>query len=248
MLLSLSSPVLQAQERLPVGASFFPPFEYMENDKSVGANTEIIDAVLRRMGYDPDIAIHPWKRILVEGIAGKYAVIHSFTKTPEREKNFYFTEPLNFVQDVFFKRKDRDIQWEVLEDLSPFVVSASESYNYDESFNRAAKNHLFKINWVLGDRPEITHLKLLEAGRVDIAICEISVCQFLIQHSLREFGEIDFISRPIGPFRSFHAGFSKAWPGSEQLVVAFNVHLKAFIASGKRDEILNRYGIASQPD
>ncbi len=231
-----------------MGVSFFPPFKYFEDGKHVGSDTEIITLVLNEMGYQPALSAHPWKRIQADGKAGKYALIYTFTKNPEREKYFYFSAPISAIRDVFFKRKDRHIQWKTLDELSPLIVSASGGYNYHESFNHAAKTYLPKMNWVLGQQPERTHLKLLQAGRVDLAICEVSVCQFLIRRGGDKFNQIDFIDNSIGPVRNFHAGFSRAWPGSDKLVRLFNAALKRFIATGQRDEILRRYGIASQPD
>lgn len=247
ILSALWAPVAQSHESLPIGVSFFPPFKYMEDGIHVGSDTEIVVGVIANMGYEPAISVHPWKRIQAEGRAGKYALIYTFTKNPEREKYFYFSNPISAIRDVFFKRKDRNIQWDTLEDLAPLIVSASDGYNYHESFNRAAKSQLFNMNWVLGDHPELTHLKLLQAERVDLAICEVSVCQFLIRRNPK-FNQIDFINKSIGPVRTFHVGFSKAWPGAEQLAETFNRTLKAFVATGKRDEILKKYGIESYPD
>ena len=236
-----------AQDVLPVGVSIFPPFKYMEDGKHVGSDTEIVVSVLNQMGYKAEISAHPWKRIQAEALAGKYALIYSLTKNKEREQYFYFSNPVSAIRDVFFKRLDSDIKWNTLEDLQHLMVSASEGYNYDESFNQAARNNRFKVNWVLGDQPESTHLKLLQAGRVDVAICEVNVCQFLLRTRPNEFNNIDFINQSIGPARTFHVGFSKQWPNSDKLVEQFNKTLGEFIATGKRDEILTRYGIELPP-
>ncbi|WP_250659263.1 substrate-binding periplasmic protein [Alkalimarinus coralli] len=236
-----------ASEPLPVGVSPFPPFKYVEDGKVVGSDTEIVIEVLKQMGYQADIYSHPWKRILTEAKSGKYALIYTFTRNEEREKYFYFSDPISAIRDVFFKQADRAIQWDTLDDLRPFIVSASEGYNYHESFNNAAKEGVFKVSWTLGHEPELTHLKLLKAGRVDLAICEVSVCQFLIRKYPDEFSNIDFIDRSVGSTRAFYAGFSKAWPGSKALVKAFNKALGDLVASGKRDEILKRYGVESSP-
>lgn len=236
-----------AQEVLPVGVSFFPPFKYMEDGKHVGSDTEIVVGVLSQMGYKVEISAHPWKRIQAEALAGKYALIYTLTKNKEREQYFYFSNPVSVIRDVFFKRSDRTIHWKTLDDLQSLIVSASEGYNYDDSFNLAARNGRFKVNWVLGEQPESTHLKLLQAGRVDVAICEVNVCQFLLRSRPDEFNKIDYINQSIGPDRTFHVGFSKQWPDSDKMVEQFNKTLGEFISTGKRDEILKRYGVELQP-
>jgi len=241
LILCVYSSTCSANETLPVGVALFPPFQYFEDQVLVGSDTEILTQVLDEVGYKPSFYIRPWKRILAEGKLGKYALIFSLTKNKEREANFYFSDPINAVRDVFFKRKDRQIQWNTLEDVAHLIVSASEGYNYSNSFMLASKYKISRMSWVVGDRPEMKHLSLLQSGQVDIAICEIHVCLHLIRSNPDKFNQLDYIDKSIGPKRYFHAAISKNWPNSKKLLKAFNQSLMKFIKSGKRDKILRKY-------
>jgi len=237
-----------AKESLPVGVAIFPPFQYLENQVLVGSDTEILTHILEDIGYKPVFYVRPWKRILAEGKLGQYALIFSLTKNKERAANFYFSDPISSVRDVFFKRKDRPIQWNTLEDVSHLIVSASAGYNYASAFMTASESQISRMSWVLGDRPEMEHLKRLQSGQVDIAICEVHVCLHLIRSNSGDFDQLDYIDKNIGPKRNFHAGIPKTWPNSKKLLEAFNQSLRKLIKSGKRDEILRKYGVIITKD
>jgi len=237
-----------AKESLPVGVALFPPFQYLEDQVLVGSDTEILTHILDDLGYKPDFYIRPWKRVLAEGELGKYALIFSLTKNKERATKFFFSDPISSVRDVFFKRKDRQIQWNTLDDVAHLIVSASESYNYSSSFMSASKNKIARMSWVFGDQPELEHLKRLQAGQVDIAICEVHVCLHLIRSNSGKFDQLDYIDKNIGPKRNFHAGIPKAWPNSKKLLEAFNQSLRELIKSGERDEILRKYSVLIKTD
>jgi len=248
LILFVYSSTCSAKESLPVGVAIFPPFQYFENQVLVGSDTEILTQILGELGYKPDFYIRPWKRVLAEGKLGKYALIFSLTKNKEREINFYFSDPINSVRDVFFKRKDRQIQWNTLEDVAHLIVSASEGYNYSSSFMSASKNIISRMSWVLGDRPEMEHLSRLQSAQVDIAICEVHVCLHLIRSNSDKFDQLDYIDKGIGPKRNFYVGIPKIWPNSKKLLEAFNQSLMKLIKSGKRDEILRKYNFNISTD
>jgi len=237
------SSTCSAKESLPVGVALFPPFQYLENQVLVGSDTEILTQILEDIGYKPDFYIRPWKRVLAEAKLGKYALIFSLTKNKERATNLFFSEPISSIRDVFFKRKDRQIQWNTLDDVAHLIVSASDGYNYSSSFMSASKNKIARMSWVLGDQPEMEHLRLLQAGQVDIAICEVHVCLHLIQSNSAKFDQLDYIDKNIGPKRYFYAGIPKIWPNSKKLLEDFNQSLRKLIKSGKRDEILQKYRV-----
>ena len=98
-----------AKQVIPVGLSEFPPFEYKNaSGKVVGADAEIVEAVLRRAGYVPDFKVQPWARIQQSALRGDFAMVFSMTKSKEREALYWFSEPINAVKDVFLRiRKPR---------------------------------------------------------------------------------------------------------------------------------------------
>ena len=81
--------------------------------------------------------------------------------------------------------------------------------------------------------------------RIDLFICEVSVCQYFVKTNSTEFFDIDFIDKPIGDVRTFHVGFPKVYPGAEQLANDFNKELTKFVKEGKRKPIFKKYNIVT---
>ncbi|GAA3921122.1 substrate-binding periplasmic protein [Litoribacillus peritrichatus] len=215
---------------IPIVTETFPPFEYELNGEVVGSDTRVVRQVLKRMGYQADIKLIPWVRAQKYTQLGRVAAIYSLTKSPEREQYLYFSDPISYVQDMFFKRADRDIQWQVMADLSPYTIGVSKGYSYPQVFMAALKRNQFKkVTYLTGETLELRHLRRLKAGFIDLSICEISVCQYLIQQHAPEFDMIDVINQPVGERRSYHIAFSKNWPNSEALLAAFNSELKTYL-------------------
>lgn len=243
---SLSSPAWAADAAgtvLPVGASEFPPFEYKDADgKVVGADTEIVEAVLRRAGYVPDIKMQPWARVQQSAERGAFAVVYSMTKTPEREGHYLFSDPINMVRDVFFKRKTNALHWKAFEDLKGMRMASSGGYGYDASFKQAIADKRFASTTEVWDgAPELSGLRLLTLGTADIFVCEISVCQYLIKSNAPKFDGLDFSPTPIGPVRPYYAAFPKSWPQAEKLQREFNAGLARLVQEGERRKILLKY-------
>lgn len=237
-----------ADERpLPIGVAEFPPFKYTSADgKVIGSDTEIVEQVIKRMGYRPDIQMQPWTRVQQSGERGEFAAIYSFTKTPEREQLYYFSDPINTVKDVFYKKKSTPLPWATFDDLGTMHLATSAGYNYAQIFKDAVAQKKFRsVHETFGAAPELVNLRNLLLGRVDITICEVSVCQHLIKTHEPEFNEVDFAPLAIGPVRNFYVGFSKKWPEAERLNREFNEELRKLVASGQRKKIFKKYSIVT---
>lgn len=244
----LTSPAALAQtgKKLPIAIENFPPFEFEHNGKIIGFDTEIVGQVLERLGYIPDIKVLPWARAQHYAKSGKISALYSLTISPERKQFYYFSDPLSTVKDVFFKLKDKNISWKTMGDLKEYRIGISRGYTYAPVFMKALENRTFPIVDVVGgESPELRQLRKIKAGRTDLCIGEISVCQYLIKAHAPEFGMIDYIDQPIGEIRSYHIGFSKKWPKSEELVRKFNAELAKFVAEGRRRSIFQKYGVSS---
>jgi len=247
LLTALSATAIAADTVLPVGATEWPPFEYASPEgKSIGSDTEVIEHVLRRMGYAPDMKLQPWKRVETSGERGELAAVYSIIKTPEREKFFYFSDPISTSRTVFFKKKSLSLHWKSFDDLKAMRVATGAGYAYPEPFMDAVKQKKFKsAEETFGATPELTNLRNLLLGRVDLAICEVSVCQYLIKTHAPEFDGIDYSPNVIGSVLTMHLGFSKKWLNAEGLTKEFNAELAKFSAAGLRKKIFDKYGVVS---
>lgn len=243
-------PTIGNTETLPLITLEFPPWNYKDKNsgKIIGASVEIVTDILDRMGYEVKIDLKPWKRGQKETAEGKYAGIFTLTKSPTRLKYYYYADPISTITEVFFKRTDRNISWKTLEDLKGLRVGVVGGYNYVDDFKKARKAGYFQIQAVSLERGDYVNLRKLKHGRIDLFICVLNVCSYIIKSKSEELGEIDYINKPIGRPRFFYFAFSKKWPDALKLREKFNGELKKYVKDGKRDEVHKKYGMVMHFD
>jgi ABC-type amino acid transport substrate-binding protein len=223
-----------------------PPHSFSANGLVTGASTEMLQRILTRMGYAPVFQLLPWQRAQVMIENGEAAGIYTYTQTPERLAAAYYSNPVSFTSDVLFKRKSASITWKTLDDLKPYLVGASERYNYPKDFLEAARQGGFRLEYVYGENANLQNLRKLKAQRIDLFICNPDVCGFIIKSKAPEFDDLNYIETLVAPLRTFHVGFSKKWPNSKQIRDDFNRYFDEFLKSGELKKIYDSYGI--KPD
>ena len=221
----------------------FPPYNYLEGGKLVGASTELLAYIFKEMGYTLSIASLPFKRAQKFVEKGEVAVIFTYTHSDQRRKTAYLSNPVSYISGVFFKRKEDDISWGQYKDLAALRIGASGGYYYPEPFFKAIEDNHIKANFVYRNNPDLVNLRMLNMGRTDVFICELNVCGFLMNKYKPEFEGIDYINKPTGSIRSFHVGFSKMRLESEGLRNKFNDALDKSLAVGQLQTIFKKYGI-----
>lgn len=236
-------------DQLPMVTVEFPPFAYTDlGGQPMGASTQIAMEAASRMGYQSVIDTLPSKRAQQMTVEGAYSALFPVTKSKARAEYCRFSEPVSYFADVFFKRQSDSISWERLDDLGDYIVGVTDGYNYAPVFMDAIRDDRLKFDFVVSGSPELQHLKKLVKGRIDLAICERSVCAYLLRKHGPAFDSLDFIPKPIGPPRSFHVCFSRKWPDAETLVGRFDQAMSKMREEGRIKEILQHYGVIETSD
>lgn len=210
---------------IDVVTSHYPPYEYLSDGEVVGTDTRIIRRVLAQMGYDANIRMLPWARAEKLARSGEVDMLYSLTFSDDRQRFYFFTDPISSAQDVLFKRRNRDLQWQTLDDLAGLNFGLSAAYSYQPEFMDWLFDGHARITRIAHEQPELTGLRLVALGRIDLFICELSVCDYLLTQKTSEFSELAQVERmpgDIGPARSFRAAFSRAVPDGRELRNQFN--------------------------
>ena len=243
LICALTLSVITLAEELPVVTYDFPPYNYLENGKLLGASTELIQHIFKESGHSLSITSLPFKRAQRFLEEGEAAIIFTYTHSEQRREKAYLSNPVSYISGVFFKRKEDNITWIEYKDLAKLRIGASGGYYYPEPFMKAIKDNHIKANFVYRKNPDLINLRMLTLSRTDVFICELNVCGFLINKYAPEFNELDYINKRTGSLRSFHVGFSKVWPKSEALRNEFNDALDKTLATGKLQSIFEKYGV-----
>lgn len=225
LFLVLSSSTLADPPSLRIATSEYPPFEYLEDGALVGEDVTTVRKVLDRMGMEPAFLVVPWRRAEALARSGQSDMIFSLTHSEERARHYYFTAPINTARDVFFARSDRDIEWQTLDDLEGLRLGLSSSYSYAPEFMNWLETADIKIIRISQQKPDLTGLRMVAYDRIDLFICEQSVCRFLLEKHQPvhpELANIEAVPGMVGEERPFRAAFSRRHPDGEQLRDQFN--------------------------
>ena len=229
--------------KLKIGTADFPPFRIADGKSPVtGVDHDIVHLVLTNLGYDYELIVAPFKRTYANGAKGQLDAIYSFTKSDERARDYIFSDGFNVVKDVLFKRKGDDFTWNDMSDLKGRRVGASSGYNYPAPFMEAVEKKYFEVDMVSGAIPEEQHMAKLLKKRIDLFVCEVSVCSWIIKIN-PDYAGIDYIDKAVGPIRPFRIGFPKVLPGSEKLRQEFNRELAKIQKAGLDRPIFKKYGL-----
>jgi polar amino acid transport system substrate-binding protein len=217
-----------------VVTSEYPPYEYLEDGKVIGDDTKVIRRVLSDMGYQANIRMLPWARAEKLVRSGQADMLYSLTFSEARDRHYYFSAPINAAQDVFFKHENREIEWQTLDDLTGLNFGLSAAYSYSPEFMDWLFNGNARITRITHEKPELTGLRMVALRRVDLFICELSVCDYLLEQNKPQFPELVNVERlpgHVGPERSFRAAFSRELPNGRELRDEFNKALKQLRSS-----------------
>lgn len=219
---------------LTIVASQWPPYVDKAMKKN-GLAMDIVSSAFERAGYQPAIRIETWPRAL-EGLEiGIYDVVGTVWKTPEREKLFVFSDPYWINQIKFIKRKNLDVRYENLDDLSGYVIGTIKDYAYGEEFVSSRTLIQFPQNHI------VQNLSKLREGDIDLTLDdEIAIRYELNQYMKGSISEFEFLEKPLAT-RELYIAVSKQNPRAKKIVSDFNRALLQMKGDGSFDAIAEKY-------
>ena len=219
---------------LTIVASKWPPYVDQSMVKK-GLAMEIVSSAFERAGYQPAISIETWPRAL-EGLEiGIYDVVGTVWKTPEREKRFVFSDPYWINKIRFIKKKNREIRYDNLDDLSGYVIGTVKDYAYGEEFDNSLTLIKIPQNYI------IQNLSKLQEGDIDLTVGdEIAIRYELNQYMKGSISEFEFLEKPLAS-RELYIAVSKQNPKAEKIVSDFNRALLEMKGDGSFDAIAKKY-------
>lgn len=139
----------------------FPPYNFIQDGKPTGLDTEIVQAVFARMGVDETLSTQPWNRALGQLDNGGADLLYQMVGTPERAAQYLLVGPLRAGRTVLMARADSTITWNNLADLTPYAIGVVRGFRYTSEFDAAP------LNRVIGN-DNASLLRMLAAQRIDL--------------------------------------------------------------------------------
>ena len=218
-----------AGETIRLTTGEFVPFT-SESLKYNGVISRIVTEAFALEGIEVEYGWYPWKRAMALVKSGEWDGSSYWKKTPEREKDFYFSDVLTQSDYVFFHRVEKPFNWTNLEDLKKVSVGGTIGYFYQAAFEQSKLN----VQWVSTDE---VNLKKLLLGRIDVFPANIDATYYLLQKnfSVDEIKSIKYHKKPLSTAPSSLI-FSKKIKRNERLIRLFNKGLKQLKDSEKYDK------------
>ena len=130
----MSKPALS--EELTIAVGDWPPY-LSEKLKHNGIIGHLLTDTFKEAGYTLTLNFYPWPRAYSLAQIGKHPMTGVWMHKPEREKDFYYSDPVLNEQFVFFHLKTTHFDWHTLEDLQGLMIGGGSEYSYGHEFDEA---------------------------------------------------------------------------------------------------------------
>ncbi len=213
-----------------------------ENLTNYGPLSEIIIEAFKRVGYQVKIEFMPWANVLDKVKKGKYDAGFAGSYTEQRAKDYYFSNLIAKSSSiVFYKRKDRDIIYNSLENYRIGVV---RGFVYDQDFDNEPGLQRIEAN-----NSQANIYNLLK-GRLDLVIIDKRHAQYLLNRmSPDESNKLEFMDLypdKKGVRHEMRLLISKESVEAEQINIDFNHGLKQILEDGTVDRIFKKHGVKDE--
>lgn len=225
-------------QELTIAVGDWPPY-LSENLKHNGIVGHLLSDVFSEAGYDVTLTFFPWPRAYSAAKIGKQNMTGVWMHKPEREKDFYYSDPVLNEQFVFFHLKTTQFNWDTLDDLKGMVIGGGSEYSYGTEFDNALEAGLISIERV---PTKLQNWRKLLLGRIAVYPEELNVgYSSLKQHYPQD--KADFFTHHPKPLLNnlSYLLFPKSSSKSLQLIKVFNKKLKEFRESGRYDQYFKAF-------
>lgn len=205
-----------------------------------GVAVAIVRAALASQGWRLQVAFRPWARALTELEAGQHDGVLGAWYQPERERIMDFAQPMGIDNLVGYYglTKQRQAGANALPaDLTGVHIGTVQGYANPQAFEQAVK---------LGAkadpaRDDLTNLRKLLAGRVDLVLIDKGVARYLIATELKAAATQFSWIEPALERMPLHVAMAKSRPQHQSMRELMDRGQEAIARSGELERIRQRW-------
>jgi polar amino acid transport system substrate-binding protein len=216
----------------------WPPY-HSRTIANNGLYTQLIREVYQEVGVSVEFGVFPWKRALLLAHTPDSAWQGSsgWTKTAEREEEFFYTNPMHHGCVMFFHKRKTAFDWTRPETINGLTIGVISGYRSNQLIQDMKDSGLgIKVDEVSEEK---FGMRMLNAGRVDAFVSHKGVGKTILDQELNRIDSKSITWHPKPLYcDSYHLLFSKQKAGSEYLVQQFNLGLKTLRDNGRYQEIM----------
>lgn len=222
-------------EKLRITNGEWPP--YLSRDlQHYGLATRIVTEAFAQEGIQVEYAFFPWNRAFQLAQSGRWDGTAIWLQSPEREADFYLSDPVIDSTFVFFHRKDFAFDWKTVDDLHGLRIGGTLEYNYGEKFEAAEKAGALQVERVSSDEQNFSRLL---ANRIQVFPMERDVGLEMLRKkfSAADRNRITWHKLPVR-HDPLHLLLTRKNPLNALNIVRFNRGLKQLRDSGRIQQYL----------
>ncbi len=202
---------------LIIGADPFPPYQYInESGEICGVDYDTVKTVIDKMGYKAKYVIADWPVIEDKFKKSEIDIVFQVQKTPEREKNYYFSDKLRDAITSIATSTDDNTNLNSIEDIikGKRIIGVINNYQYGEiidSIDVSCKRYFKSLEELL---------ESLNSTEVEFGVVDLGVFNFLNKNAY--YNKIKIIEK-LNFNRPLYVAFN-----DDQLRNEFNICLSEY--------------------
>lgn len=135
-----------ASEEWEIMTENYPPFNYVRDGKAVGAITNVVQEIQKRIGDKTPIQLYSWNKAYEIISTKPNKILFSMAKTAIRTPSFKWVGPVLLIKGFFYQHKDAKRSPESMDDIkNNFIVGVRENSNIHLNFIREGFKHIVPL-------------------------------------------------------------------------------------------------------
>ena len=196
-----------------------------------GVMTRLVSEVFRRGQVSISYGWYPNHRAIQLARNGDVDGSLGWTPNEERQRDLLFSEPVMPFRMVLFQRAGESYPWQTLADLAPYRFGITAGNYYSDTFGSLQRQGVLKVD-IAGD--DISNLRKLLAGRIDLFPMEWEAGQLLVRSTLRLHQARQLVPQAREYWTTpLCVAVSRKHPQAAELIARFNRELRKMRDSGE---------------
>ncbi len=233
LILLISSTRAYSEEIIRIATGEFPPYS-SEKLRYYGLVSRIVTEAFALQGIKVEYGFFPWRRAFMYTRIGNWDASSFWYYHVDREKDFYHSDLIIQIKEVFFHLKSYKFDWNKWSDLKELNIGTTIGYTVTKILEENKKIGKFNLEKVPSDQ---MNLRKLLIGRIKLFPVSPEVAYSLLN---RDFTPSEAMQLTYHP-KPIHVGkscllFVKTIQRNKRMLTLFNKGLEQLRSSGKYDQ------------
>ena len=211
--------------------------EELENK---GLIAQIASEAFALQDVEVKLFFFPWQRVYQLSKTGEYDGTLAYARTVEREKFYYYSEPVYTGKYVLFHLKAHPFKWDKYEDLKDIRIAATRGFGgMGKEFIAAEEKKVIHVERLVSD---IQSFHMLFLGRVQAVPSDLEVGYVLVRQNFdkKDFDRLTHNEKVIH-LAKYCLIMPKKSKKSAGLIMKFNLGIEALQKSGRYNQIVKDF-------